>query len=151
MIDCNAHGGDRHLVKCILDVSVRVFLDEINIWIGRLNKVSWLYWPLNWSQPHPIQNLNRIKRLCKKQLLLPDWTRTMGFPGGSDGKESTCNEGKLVSIPGLGRSPGEGHGNPLQYSCLENSMARGASWAKWFWIPLLMVDFATKSADLTFE
>ena len=44
-----------------------------------------------------------------------------GFPGGSDGKESTCNEGNLGSIPGLGRSPGGGHGNPLQYSCLENA------------------------------
>ena len=44
----------------------------------------------------------------------------LGFPGGSDGKESTCNAGDLGSIPGLGRSPGGGHGNPLQYSCLEN-------------------------------
>ena len=44
----------------------------------------------------------------------------MGFPGGSDGKQSTCNAGDLGSIPGLGRSPGGGHGNPLQYSCLEN-------------------------------
>ena len=43
-----------------------------------------------------------------------------GFPGGSDGKESACNAGDLNSIPGLGRSPGGGHGNPLQYSCLEN-------------------------------
>ena len=49
-----------------------------------------------------------------------------GFPGGSDGKESTCNAGDLTSIPGLGRSPGGGHGTPLQYSCLENSMDRGA-------------------------
>ena len=40
--------------------------------------------------------------------------------GGSDGKESTCNVGDLGSIPGLGRAPGGGHGNPLQYSCLEN-------------------------------
>ena len=49
---------------------------------------------------------------------------------GSDGKEkkkkSACNAGDLGSIPGLGRSPGEGHGNPLQYSSLENSMDRGA-------------------------
>ena len=45
----------------------------------------------------------------------------MGFPGGSDGKESTYNVGGLVSFLGLGRSPGGGHGNPLQYSCLENS------------------------------
>ena len=43
-----------------------------------------------------------------------------GFPGGSDGKESACNVGDLGSIPVLGRSPGGGHGNPLQYSCLEN-------------------------------
>ena len=48
------------------------------------------------------------------------------FPGGSDGKESACSAGDLGSIPGLGRSPGEGHGNPLQYSCLENSVDRGA-------------------------
>ena len=42
------------------------------------------------------------------------------FPGGSDGKESACNVGDSGSIPGLRRSPGGGHGNPLQYSCLEN-------------------------------
>ena len=50
----------------------------------------------------------------------------MGFPGGSDGKESDCNVGDPGSIPGLGRSPGGGHGNPLQYSWLENPMDRGA-------------------------
>ena len=50
----------------------------------------------------------------------------LGFPGGSDSKESTCNVGDLGSIPGLGRFPGEGIGYPLQYSCLENSMDRGA-------------------------
>ena len=44
----------------------------------------------------------------------------MGFPGGSEVKASACNAGDLGSIPGLGRSPGEGNGNPLQYSCLEN-------------------------------
>ena len=43
----------------------------------------------------------------------------MGFLGGSDSKEYTCNAGDLGSIPGLGRSPGEGHGNPLQFSCLK--------------------------------
>ena len=52
-----------------------------------------------------------------------------GFPCGSHGKESTCNVGDLDSIPGLGRSPGEGNGNPLQCSGLENSMDRGAWWA----------------------
>ena len=49
-----------------------------------------------------------------------------GFPGGSDGKEAACNAEDLTLIPGLGRSPGGGHGNPLQYSCLENPMDRGA-------------------------
>ena len=44
----------------------------------------------------------------------------VGFSGGSDSKESACNAGDLASISGLGRSPEEGHGNPLQYSCLEN-------------------------------
>ena len=53
----------------------------------------------------------------------------MGFPGGSDGKESICNAGGLGLIPGLGRSPGEGNGYQLQYSCLGNSMDRGAWWA----------------------
>ena len=49
-----------------------------------------------------------------------------GFPGGSGCKESACNAGDPGSIPGLGRPPGEGKGNPLQYSCLENPMDRGA-------------------------
>ena len=50
----------------------------------------------------------------------------LGFPGGSNGKESVCNVGDLDLSPGLGRSPGEGNGYPLQYSGLENSMDRGA-------------------------
>ena len=48
----------------------------------------------------------------------------LGFPGGSDGKESACNAGDLVLIPGLGRPPGEGNGNSLQYSSLENAIYR---------------------------
>ena len=50
----------------------------------------------------------------------------MGFPGGSEDKESACNVGDLGLIPGLGRSPAEGNGNPLYYSCLENPMNQGA-------------------------
>ena len=50
----------------------------------------------------------------------------IGFPGGSDGKGSACNPGDLGSIPWWGRSPGGGHSNPLQYSCLENLMDREA-------------------------
>ena len=49
---------------------------------------------------------------------------SLGFPGGSDSKESAYNAGDLGSIPGSGRSPGEGNGYPLQYSCLENPMDR---------------------------
>ena len=56
-------------------------------------------------------------------------TSQEGFPGGSEVKMSACNSGGLGSIPGLGRSPGEGNGNPLQYSCLENPMDREAWWA----------------------
>ena len=53
----------------------------------------------------------------------------MGFPGGSDSKASACNAGDPGLIPGSGRSPGEGNGNSLQYSCLENFMDGGAWWA----------------------
>ena len=52
--------------------------------------------------------------------------KSMGFPDGSNGKESACNAEDPDLIPGLGRSPREKHGNPLQYSCLENPMDRGA-------------------------
>ena len=55
--------------------------------------------------------------------------QTVGFPGGPEVKESACNVEDLGSIPGSGKSPGEGNGNPLQYSCLENPMDRGAWWA----------------------
>ena len=73
-------------------------------------------------------------RLTTDQKILgstPGWPEVyfQSFPGGSDVKASACNAGDLGSIPGLGRSPGEGNGNPLQYSCLENPMDRGAWWA----------------------
>ena len=51
------------------------------------------------------------------------------FPGGLEGKESACNVGDSGSVPGLGRSPGEGKGKPIQYSCLENHTDGGAWWA----------------------
>ena len=59
-------------------------------------------------------------------LRCADDTTLMDFPGGSDGKASIYNVGDPGSSPGLGRSPGEGNGNPLQYYCLENPMDRGA-------------------------
>ena len=53
----------------------------------------------------------------------------MGAQGGFDGKESACSEGDLGLIPESGRSPGDGNGKPLQYSCLDNSMDTGVWWA----------------------
>ena len=71
----------------------------------------------------PCSILGREDSLEMDRLLPPVF---LGFPGGSAGKESTCSVGDLGLIPGLGRSPGEGKGHPLQYSGLENSMDRGA-------------------------
>ena len=62
----------------------------------------------------------RKNKLISQVLIFQD------FPGGSDGKASVYNAGDPGSIPGLGRSPGEGNGNPLQYSCLGNPMDGGA-------------------------
>ena len=63
--------------------------------------------------------MKQIKGLLEKKV----------FASSSAGKEFPCNAGDLGSTPGLGRSPGEGNGNPLQYSCLENPMDRGTWWA----------------------
>ena len=72
-----------------------------------------------------------MKWLSRVRLSATLWTvdyqaPLVVFPGGSDGKASIYNAGDLGLIPGLGRFPGEGNGNPLQYSCLENPMDRGA-------------------------
>ena len=71
----------------------------------------------------------RVGKWKKKWPLVFMCSFHQGFPGGSEDKVSACNAGDLGSIPGLGRSPGEGNDNPLQYSCLENPMDRGAQWA----------------------
>ena len=82
-------------------------------------------------------------------LILLKWTclytykclLLVGFPGGSDSKETACNAGDSGSIPGSGRSLGEGNGSPLQYSCMENSMDRGAWQA--------IVQWGCKESDTT--
>ena len=71
---------------------------------------------------------------------------TLGFPGGSDGKASACSAGDLDSIPGSGISPGEGNGNPVQYSCLENPMDGGA----WQAIVHEVKKSGTRLSDFTF-
>ena len=68
----------------------------------------------------------KVKYKSPQMCKLVTSMRTLGFPGGSDDKESACNAGDLGSIPGLKGYPGRGHGNPLQYSCLENPTNRGA-------------------------
>ena len=82
--------------------------------------------------PH-LWSLQRRRRRFDSWVREIHWKRDrlptpvfLGFPGSSDGKESTCDAWDLGSIPGLGRSPAEGKGYPLQYSCLENSVDRGA-------------------------
>ena len=80
------------------------------------NGVPWtvsqtLYWKED-------QRQSQFFGICKKLK--------RGLPRWLSGEESTCNVGDVSVIPGLGRSPGGGHGNPLQYSCLENPMDRGA-------------------------
>ena len=67
------------------------------------------------------KKLGHIFMLSRQRIKL-----LRGFPGGSEGKASACNVGDPGSIPGSARSPGEGNGHPLQYSCLENPMDRGA-------------------------
>ena len=82
-------------------------------------------------------------------------SKARGFPGGSAGKESACNAGDLGSIPGLGRSAGEGHGNPLQYCCLENLMERRPWWAtahgvtkSWTWLSDITIPRSTWGSAL---
>ena len=65
----------------------------------------------------------------KYNIMLSTDSILLGFPGGSDGKQFACNAGDPGSILGLGRSPGEGNGYPLQYSFLENPIDRGSWWA----------------------
>ena len=72
--------------------------------------------------------MRTLQKICLSKFGIN--TNDFGFSGDSDGKESACNVGALGSVPGSGRSPGEGNGNPLQYSCLEYPTEdRGAWWA----------------------
>ena len=70
-----------------------------------------------------------LRRPHAGPLVWQQSSSSVGFPGGSAGKESTCNAGDMSSIPGSGRSPGRGYGNPLQRSCLGSPMDREAWWA----------------------
>ena len=98
-----------------------------------------LHRPLPIAPPEPSQFMRKLSSM--KLVLGAKKLGTDAFPGGSDSKESARNAGDLDSIPGSGRSPGEENGYPLQYSCLENYMDRGAWWAtihgvekSWTWL-----------------
>ena len=90
--------------------------------------LSFLLCGLSWLSIFPVPPILDEVILWTAVWQLPGCV-TFSFPGGSDSKESACNAGDLGLIPGSGRSLGEGNGNPLQYSCLENPMDRGAWWA----------------------
>ena len=97
----------------------------------RLPLCRWILYQLNFQgSPQGLQcRRSRFDSWSGRFPWRRDRLRTpvsLGFPGGSDSKESACNVGNLGSIPGLGRSPGEGNGYPLQYTGLENSMDRRA-------------------------
>ena len=91
-----------------------------NLISGLLGPTSPTPLPLSTSLPHALPKL-----LFNCSLFSP-LHASGGFPGGSDDQASACNVGDLGSIPGAGRSPGEGNGNPPQYSCLKNPMDGGA-------------------------
>ena len=83
-------------------------------------------WPSR-AGPSPSETSSRLPCLKHYGLGITRYNSlawTLGFPDGSDSKDSACDVGDLGSIPGSGRSPGGGHGNPLQYYCLENAMDR---------------------------
>ena len=95
---------------------------------------STLAWRIPWrEEPGRLQSMglqtvrDNLVAEQQQQSILSFPFMLWGFPNGSDGTVSACNAGDLGSIPGLGRSPGEGNGNPLQYSCLENPMD-GRAW-----------------------
>ena len=105
---CVSKTLNRHHQRCILKNNIFHLL--------QLCKIETTIIELTWKQNPEI--MNSIKILFTQLM-------TTGFPGGSDGKESTYNAGVVDSIPGSGRSPRTEHGNPLQYPCLENPMNRG--------------------------
>ena len=131
--------------------STHTQLEGISLYLleGGFSKSSWKYFSTTSIMFHTIEPcpyLRPIKsgyvvdpwtlilRSYDSRAGLPDKTVALilcvGFPGSSDGKESACSMGDPGSIPGSERSPGEGNGYPLQYSCLENLMDRGALWTR---------------------
>ena len=99
-------------------------IDDSFLYHRSFSSVKKRNWRKHWSHCHfTITQMKLYEDILRFPRCL--W----GFPVGSGVKASACNAGDLDSVPGSGRSPGEGNGNPLQYSCLENPMDGGAWWA----------------------
>ena len=116
-----------HRVRHDWEISLSLFLSCTGEGNGNLVQCSCLENPRDggawWAAIYGVaQSRTGLKRLSSSSNSQCSWD----FPGGSDGKESACKVGNLGLIPGLGRSPGEENGYPLQNSCLENSMDGGA-------------------------
>ena len=97
-------------------------------WSNKFGKYYILYLSIQCNNAISISKLKYTNTHTQITFFKPALVSLTGFPCGSDGRESACSAGDLGSIPGSGRSLGEGNGYPLQYSCLENSMDRGAWW-----------------------
>ena len=121
--------SENHLMKTVTNAAAFLTLK------------AWCVHQVFFFLPLPGNRYQLLVRFCKepntitlnlqRSFILGEFRtsiKTKGFPGGSDGKESACNAVDPGSIPGSGRSPGEGNGNPLQYSFLEISMDREAWW-----------------------
>ena len=103
----------------------KIETDKDEVSCLRFKDQKWRSW--NWNLGPPTSSPPMLSSTMAPSTASPE--TIWGFHGGSGGKESACNAGDLDSIPGSGRSPGDRNGNPLQYSCLENAMDRGAWWA----------------------
>ena len=131
-------GNDLHCIYNVIDNN----LCNIYMVSGIISNIEMIDWLMFWAMLAMHVGFSRVAahrllfvriRLQRRRPQFDSWVGKirwrrdrlpipvfLGFPGGSEGKESACNARDLGSIPGLGRSPGGGHGSPLQYSCLEN-------------------------------
>ena len=110
-----------------------------------LHRKSWAFSPwMRWNGRPPLEFFLHLPSFS-----FPAFKHLLGFPGGSVDKESACNAGDLGLIPELGRSPGEGNGNPLKYSCLENPMDRGFWKATVHGVARVRYDWATVGPALS--
>ena len=110
----------------VAEIVVFLTIDSIHMHLWRQK----CFLELNLGRNSSCRSLDKGHEIIRRNLLssFASWRAAIKvafFPGGSDDKESTCNVGDLGSSPGLERSPGGGHDNPLQYSCLENPTDRG--------------------------